>query len=376
MRSERLWRRAFNTDPETGVLVRVLVTVMLAVALLTSRAVPGWLLAVHGGAFACWLFWAVFDSRLRRASLVALAMCSIIAASAIGTGNEGTVVMACLALPAFASHLRPPTWVITALTLLDLGIVVASTAAWGMSASETLGLGGLMVVLTLFGLHRRQYRLQARQTELLLEQTQRAQKQQAKAAALDERARIAREMHDVLAHSLGALSVQLEVAEALLSEKDDPVRALERVRRSRRLAVEGLEEARRAVSALRSDVPPLPEALAYLVEAYRHDHHSAVDLHTVGEPRPVSAPATVSLLAAAREALTNAAKHAPDVPVEVVLDYRTDAVSLHVTNAAEPAGAAGGYGLAGMRERIALVGGTLTAGHGAAGWRVVAEVPE
>jgi len=64
-----------------------------------------------------------------------------------------------------------------------------------------------------FGLNRRQYEVQARQTEQLLEQTRLAQNEHARAAALEERGRIARDLHDVLAHSLGALSVQLEVAE-------------------------------------------------------------------------------------------------------------------------------------------------------------------
>jgi signal transduction histidine kinase len=371
-----LWRRAFSTDPETGVLVRVLVTLVLVVAVATSRVPEGWIWAVIGVALVCWLFWAVFEGWLPRASLVALAACALVSTSVMGTSAEGAIVLACLSLPSIASHLRPPVWLITTLILVDLGLLIGGAAIWGRSPSETLAFLGLMVVLVLVGLHRRQYRLQAIQTEMLLEQTRRAQAQQTRAAALDERARIAREMHDVLAHSLGALSVQLEVAEALLSEKNDPQRALERVRQSRRLAVEGLDEARRAVAALRSDVPPLPEALADLAESYRRDHHSTVHLRTEGEPRTVSAPATVSLLATAREALTNAAKHAPDVPVEVVLDYRRDTVSLDVTNAAEKTEERVGYGLAGMRERIALVGGTLTAGYGGRGWRVVAEVPE
>jgi signal transduction histidine kinase len=357
-----VWRRAIKSDPETGIVVRVLVTVVLAVALATSRVESGWMWGVIGASFACWLFWAVFVGRWPQASLGALAACALIATSALGSAEEGVIVLACLALPDFASHLRPPMWLITALIVVDLCVFLVSAAVWGRSVLETLGLGGLLLVLTLVGLHRRQYRLRA------VEQT--------RAAALDERARIAREMHDVLAHSLGALSVQLEVAEALLSEKGDAEGALERVRRSRRLAIEGLDEARRAVAALRSDIPPLPEALASLVDSYRRDHNSTVRLRTEGEPRTVSAPAAVSLLATAREALTNAAKHAPDVPVDVVLDYRPGAVRLHVTNKAESTKASAGYGLAGMRERIALAGGTLTAGHDVAGWRVIAEVPE
>ncbi|MEV4318010.1 histidine kinase [Actinocrispum sp. NPDC049592] len=362
MRSRGLWRRAFMTDPETGVVVRVLVTLVLIVALATSRVPEGWVWAAIGAAFACWLFWAVFDGWLPRTSLVALAGCAVISTAVMGTGTEGAIVLAALSLPSLASHLRPPTWLIGTIIVADLGLLTAGAAFWSRTPPETFALLGLMIVLTMIGLHRRQYRLAA--------------EERTRVAALDERARIAREMHDVLAHSLGALSVQLEVAEALLSEKNDPERALERVRRSRKLAIEGLDEARRAVAALRSDVPPLPEALASLVETYRRDHHATVKLKTKGQQRTVSAPATVSLLATAREALTNAAKHAPNVPVDVVLDYTPDKVKLSVSNEAKQAGERTGYGLSGMRERIALAGGTLTAGYTSMRWRVVAEVPE
>jgi signal transduction histidine kinase len=372
-----LWTRAFSTDPETGVMIRILVTVVLVVALATSPVANPWLWAAVGVSFVLWLVWAVFATLMPRTALGALIACAVIATAAMGTGAEGASLLTCLALPGAAGDMRLRTWQIVAVIAGDLGIFVASAAFQGRTQSETFGLLGLLVVLVMIGLTRRQFRMRAVQTELLLEQTKKTQAEQARAAALDERARIAREMHDVLAHSLGALSVQLEVAEALLSEKNDPGKALERVRRSRRLAVEGLAEARRAVAALRSDVPPLPEALTSLVETYRRDHHATVTLRTTGEHRPVSAPATVSLLATAREALTNAAKHAPNVPVDVLLDYGPEAVVLNVTNAADHGpDQVQGYGLAGMRERIALVGGTLTAGFNATRWRVVAEVPE
>ncbi|RZQ62819.1 sensor histidine kinase [Amycolatopsis suaedae] len=367
-----LWRRLLTGDPETGPLVRVLVTAVLAVALLAGGPREPWVWVLAAIAFGCWLFWAVFDGRLGWAPLAALAACSLLSTGTIGRADSGAATMAFVALLALASHLRPPTWLILGVLAADLVLLGVVAPHW---TAATYGLAGLLLVLTLFGLNRRQYRSRVRQTEELLEQTRRVQEERAKAAALDERTRIAREMHDVLAHSLGALSVQLEVAEALLSERGDVGAALDRVRRSRRLAVDGLDEARRAVAALRTDVRPLPEALGELVEAFRLDHPSPITLRTAGTPRPVSAAAGVALLATAREALTNAVKHAPEAAVTVVLDYSGDTVSLEVANPAPPEAGAGGYGLTGMRERIALAGGTLAAGPVAAGWRVFAEVP-
>ncbi|MFI6679419.1 sensor histidine kinase [Kribbella sp. NPDC050470] len=228
-------------------------------------------------------------------------------------------------------------------------------------------------VLAAFGLNRRQYEIQVRQTEQLLEQTRRAQSQQSRAAALEERGRIARDLHDVLAHSLGALSVQLELAEALLDERDDRTAALDHIRRSRRLAVQGLSEARNAVAALRADdVPEVPQALAALAEQHEADHGVAVRATVEGTAQTESG-VTVALLNAAREALTNAAKHSPGQRVDVELRYQ-DGVRLTVRNKGVTAGE--GFGLAGMRERLALVGGTLTAGPDGDDWLVVAEVPD
>ncbi len=180
----------------------------------------------------------------------------------------------------------------------------------------------------------------------------------------------------MLAHSLGALSVQLEVAEALLEERNDTAGALERVRRSRRLAVQGLVEARNAVAALRSsEVPALPEALAVLAEQHGQDHRASVAVRTEGKPRPLESGVIVALLGAAREALTNAGKHAPGRPIDVRLDYR-EGVRLSVRNPGTTERGADGFGLTGMRERLALVDGKLEAGPDGDDWLVVAEVAD
>ncbi|HEY9336271.1 MAG TPA: histidine kinase, partial [Kribbella sp.] len=258
--------------------------------------------------------------------------------------------------------------------IVAAGIGVAAAyagSAWLFDQSDSWYFTQLLwtAVLVAFGLNRRQYEVQARQTEQLLEQTRLAQSEHARAATLEERGRIARDLHDVLAHSLGALSVQLEVAEALLEERGDTAGALERVRRSRRLAVQGLTEARNAVAALRADaVPELPAALAGQAEQHEKDHGTAVQLTVTGHPRKLDSAVTVALLGAAREALTNAAKHAPGQTVEM----RLDGVRLSVRNKGVTSGE--GFGLTGMRERLALVGGTLTAGPDGDDWLVVAEV--
>ena len=246
----------------------------------------------------------------------------------------------------------------------------------------------LFVVVTLAGVALGLRRQQLEQAHLLLLQQEQATAGRERAAALAERTRIAREIHDVLAHSLADLSIQLEVADALLSDSSDQSGALARVRHAHRLAGEGLEETRRAIRALRSDAPPLPEALAAMVGAYRLGGWDAsFDLD--GAPRPLTVTAGLALIRTAQEALANARKHAPGTHVELSLCYEPERVLLTVSDGdgaaagresvPEPLGprtAGGGYGLCGMRERLRLAGGSLMAGPIADGWTVHAEVPE
>ena len=112
-------------------------------------------------------------------------------------------------------------------------------------------LGFLASALGAENLHQTQAR--AEQAELLLAQTQRSHEEQLRAAKLEEQARIAREIHDVLAHTLAGLTIQLEATSALIEQGADRATLLERVRRAHELAREGLRETRRAVGALRGD---------------------------------------------------------------------------------------------------------------------------
>jgi signal transduction histidine kinase len=269
-----------------------------------------------------------------------------------------------------------------ALVAVETGVVWAK-----LGASAALGYAAILLGCALLGVTRRQYVAQGRAAQALVEQTQRTQAASRRAAALDERTRIAREIHDVLAHALGGLTVQLEAAELLLAERGDFDGALERIRLCRRTAREGLEEARRAVAALRTDTPPLPESIAGLIESHR-EQGSNGELEIEGVVRELAPEVSLALMRAVQEALTNARRHAPGSSVQVLLAYHPEGTSVTVTNHAvpvapgAPAGPAlageersGGYGLAGMRERLELAGGRLVAGPGPEGWTVRAEVP-
>ncbi|CAM5537854.1 two-component sensor histidine kinase [Streptomyces spiroverticillatus] len=239
---------------------------------------------------------------------------------------------------------------------------------------------------------------------LLLAQERVARAAEAETAALAERARIAREMHDVLAHSLSAQVVHLEAARLLVErEPEGPFRdsVLERVVAARRMAREGLAETRQALSALRGDMAPVED---YLREMAALDR---ADVQVIGPRRELTADASQALRRVAQEALTNVRKHAPGAVPRILLEYGSREVALEIRDSgrrdgrepggsARPLGAArraddpglrktdarrelaatgGGYGLLGMRERAELLGGTLEAGPEGEGFVVRLRMP-
>jgi signal transduction histidine kinase len=252
----------------------------------------------------------------------------------------------------------------------------------GATFASLVGYPLLIVACLSFGRNRRSYRVQAEQAAALLEQSERARAEQRRADVLDERARIAREIHDVLAHSLGALGIQIQAAKAMLTDHGDVDRAVEALSTAQRMAADGLTETRRAVHALRVDTLPLGEELAGVVDTHRHRYHVPVSFETSGTARALSPDASLALLRTAQEALINAAKHAPGQRITVRLDYGDTSVRLCVVNHLNGTGAAvrkpgstGGYGLTGMRERLRLLDGTLLAGPRDDEWAVTAELP-
>ncbi|WP_218009632.1 sensor histidine kinase [Actinomadura kijaniata] len=204
---------------------------------------------------------------------------------------------------------------------------------------------------------------------------------EAAALLLDERTRLAREIHDILAHSLSAQLVHLEGARLLLSRDGDRTQALDRVERAQNLARSGLEETRRALAALRGDAPPPDRALAGLADEYRAATGRDAAVEVVGDPRELSPPAALSVVRTAQEALTNVRKHAPGARVRLTLRYLPGHAELEVvdTGGTEPgldiAATGSGYGLVGMRERAELIGGTLESGPEGKGYRVKLRLP-
>ncbi|WP_330460263.1 histidine kinase [Streptomyces sp. NBC_00820] len=208
----------------------------------------------------------------------------------------------------------------------------------------------------------------------LLVQERAARAAEAESAALAERARIAREIHDVLAHSLSAQLVHLEAARLLIESGADRQQVLERVVAARGMARDGLSETRQALSALRGDMSPLEDFLAEVVSGT-----DGAEVTVTGERRPLPAEASQAVRRVAQEAVTNVRKHAPGAEVRVRLDYSEHEVTLNVRDSGgrpgELAASGGGYGLLGMRERAELLGGSLDAGPTEEGFTVTLKVP-
>jgi signal transduction histidine kinase len=258
--------------------------------------------------------------------------------------------------------------------------VAAALGATGRAGAASLAASALLcLVLGFTGALLRRYRLGREATELLLAKLEDARDDQARAAAAEERASIARDLHDVLAHSLSGLSIQLEAVRKLAGKGDAPVELRTAIDGAADLAKQGLAEARDAVSALRHDdrlgVDQLPE----LVGHFRRDFNLPVAYTVAGTPRPVRADLGLALYRVVGEALTNVARHAEGADTRVELCYDETRIRLTVTDSGGPrsalAGEGSGWGLAGLRERVKRLGGDLTAGPSGPGWSVDVSAP-
>jgi signal transduction histidine kinase len=187
------------------------------------------------------------------------------------------------------------------------------------------------------------------------------------AGVLDERQRMAGEIHDVLAQGLTGIVTQLEAADAAAGRPADRRRHLDT---AKRLARESLTEARRSVQAMRPqplDEAALPDAIGEVVEGWSALNGVNAELITTGTPKPLLPEIETTLLRTAQEALANVARHAEAQRVALTLSYMEDMVTLDVRDdgagfdpsAPRDPGLDGGFGLSAMRERVTRIAGTL-----------------
>jgi signal transduction histidine kinase len=365
------------------VLVVVLITVPLATPHPGQGAVGIAIAVALGVSTACWAVW-LLSRRRPRVSIAALAVMGVAGGALAGLSPLSTAIaVGCVVTSSAGVRLNPETSL--AITAGTVAAFLIAALATGAPTETLLGYPLTFIGLWAFGLSRHAFLLRAEQAERMLAETHRAREAETQAAALAERARIAREIHDVLAHSLAAVSVNLQAAEGLLGTlpagRPELAQAIECIGRAGVFTREGLADARRAILALRDDAAPLADQLAALAAEYQADGDLAVDFTVTGPPRPVAAEAALAAYRTAQEALTNARKHAPGQPVRLSLEFSAAEITVRVANplpvqAGGPLADTGAqYGLTGLRERAALGGGTLTAGPAEGQWQVALRIP-
>ncbi|HEX6023105.1 MAG TPA: histidine kinase [Solirubrobacter sp.] len=227
----------------------------------------------------------------------------------------------------------------------------------------------------------RAVRTRTRLTEQLHETAARlaeATEDERRLAAIDERRRIAREMHDLVAHSMSVMVVQAGGARRILDS--DPARALEAATMIERTGREALAEMRHLLGVLNLPAARAPQpTLAELDELVARSRAAGLPtmLELRGERRPLPAGLDLAAYRIVQEALTNAFKHAGRAPTTVTVEFGEDELALEVRD--EGTGSAnsdGGHGLVGMRERVRLYGGEIETGPAeGGGWRVRATLP-
>ncbi|MFB7373561.1 sensor histidine kinase [Streptomyces sp. NPDC056222] len=287
--------------------------------------------------------------------------------------------------------LRVPLRVtVVTLVITVLSGVVNTVVPTGFPHNEDLG-GGAIAFATaaVVGASLRMSRVA--RTQLVAQEVITAE-ERSRRTLLEERGRIARELHDVVAHHMSVISIQAQVAPHLVENPSDELR--ENLAGIRQNAVEALTELRRVLGVLRAEDPaadgvrhtpqPTLDRLDELLDNVRAAG-LAVDATTTGERRPLSPGVELSAYRIVQEALSNAMRHAPGARVRVETGYLAAGLSLRIANtppdrpvdpSSAPLSPGLGHGLLGMRERTAMLGGELSAGPTPdGGYEVTATLP-
>jgi signal transduction histidine kinase len=306
----------------------------------------------------------------RQSQILVAAAAASVGIAALGNGTASTV--AWFGLPVFAAWCAlSASLLATALYWAGAMLLLAGEAIFGSpDPGWAAWVGGTCFSVVGCTFARRQRDLAGQLREAQAGLAQRAQ--------AEERNRIARELHDVIAHSLTVSLLHVSSARLALDEDHDAaVKALDE---AERLGRQSLDEVRHAVGLLHrpgeaDPTAPLPGSLDVpaLIDGFRS---AGADVSARIEGDLEHLPNTVGLATyrILQESLTNAVKHAPSAGTRVHLVVRPDAVQLSVESAGPPRRGSG-LGLGGMRERAESLGGHCTAGPGGAGWLVRAELP-
>jgi signal transduction histidine kinase len=291
-------------------------------------------------------------------------------------GMSGLVALV-IAVYSVAAHAEQPR------ALAGLAVALVSVGALVSEDPADLPFDAFVIAVPwLGGRAIRTARLRARELEKLTAELASEREERARLAVAAERARLARELHDVVAHSVSTMVVQAEAGETLLD--DYPERAREAFVSIQATGRQALAEMRRLLGLLRRGdtelalVPqPGMDRLENLLARFR-EAGIAVDLAIEGRPRPLPPGLDLSAYRIVQEALTNTLKHARGARAGVTVRYQDDALELEVVDDGRSRGngAIAGYGIAGMRERAKLFGGELEAGaRCGGGYAVRARLP-
>ena len=350
------------------VLIAAAVAAVFVLEVGVSRSAHGPFLsdaAFYGAAAAC-LAWR----RIHPISAGVGVLLFALAASALGTGvTHVAAALVLLVLPAYAvGHESPGRRALAGIALFAGLMVVDTMVADGHFKVDDVGFpAGIQIASFAIG---RLLRTRAQITRTLADEEARIEldrERRAQAAVGAERTRIAREMHDVIAHTMAIMVVQAGAARSVLArDPEAAVRSLETVEETGRLA---LAELRRMLGFLREDAaaqlapqPTLDELDGLIARA--REAGLPVDLHVEGEPYELDGGAELAAYRIVQEALTNTLKHAgAGARARVSLRWAPDGLELAIVDdggAGTDVGGSG-QGLVGMRERVAMLGGELTA---------------
>jgi signal transduction histidine kinase len=311
-----------------------------------------------------------FDSPWGTAVLFIIPICLVLAVQ-IMLGANGTWLLSLPIVSVAVERLRPMwRWPVYLASLLGLVLPLwLITGDIGTAVSPALMFVPAIVFVVAFSEARLGEQRARKEAEALTVQVEKANRQLAsyavqaeEMATIQERNRLAREIHDNLGHFLTVVNVQIEAARAVMTQ--EPERAQDALEKAQKLTKDGLTAVRQSVAALReapTDNRSLIEAITKLVEETR-SAGLVVEFDVSGERRAIDSQTRLTLYRVAQEGLTNVRKHAHASRVDVVLDYSQPeqiGLSIKDNGVGTSLTASDGFGLIGMRERVQLLGGQL-----------------